>query len=298
MFRKYNLIRFGLLVAITYSFLLLPFNFLHRKSKNVESVKVNMTKIKINIRILCLVLTSPANHERKAYKVFHSWGKRCTFIRFLTTQEDPVIPTIISPTEEIYDNLWLKTKLGFQKAYESYLQKVDWVLKADDDTFIIMENLHHLLSEYNPSEPMWFGCLLKAQRKDYMMGGAGYVLSKEAVIRLNEISLINGTRCGDENEKAEDVIMGNCLGNVGVKNMNSTDSNGRYLFLPFFPDTGIGKANWTSYGHWFWNYLEHKNRKGFDFSSDRVVSFHYVSPEMIEFLEYMIYGIKTSLYGL
>ena len=92
----------------------------------------------------------------------------------------------------------------------------------------------------------------------------------------------------------EDVIMGNCLRNVGVKNMNSTDSNGRYLFLPFYPSTGIGKTNWTNYGHWFWNYLEHKNRKGFDFPSDRVVSFHYVSPEMIEFLEYMIYGIKKS----
>ena len=82
------------------------------KSKKIKSVKVDMPKIKNNIRILCLVLTSPANHERKAYKVFDSWGKRCTFIRFLTTQEDPVLPTIISPTEEIYDNLWLKTKLA------------------------------------------------------------------------------------------------------------------------------------------------------------------------------------------
>ena len=112
MLRKLNLVRFGLLVAMTYSFLLLLFIFLHRKSKKIESVKVDMPKIKNNIRILCLVLTSPANHERKAYKVFDSWGKRCTFIRFLTTQEDPVLPTIISPTEEIYDNLWLKTKLA------------------------------------------------------------------------------------------------------------------------------------------------------------------------------------------
>ena len=51
------------------------------------------------IRILCQVMTHPANHKTKALKVFRTWGRRCTFIKFLTTQEDEELPTLVSPTK-------------------------------------------------------------------------------------------------------------------------------------------------------------------------------------------------------
>ena len=76
-------------------------------------------------------------------------------------------------------SIWGKTKYGFYKTYTDYEDKVDWVIKADDDTFIVMENLKFLLSSYNHTDPIWFGCEFKVIVKDgYMSGGAGYVLSK------------------------------------------------------------------------------------------------------------------------
>ena len=47
-------------------------------------------------------------------------------------------------------------------------------MKADDDTFVIVENLRYLLSAFNTSDPIWFGCEFKVIVKDgYMSGGAG-----------------------------------------------------------------------------------------------------------------------------
>ena len=166
-----------------------------------------------------------------------------------------MIPTIVSQTREDYDHVWGKIKLGFKTAYDKYYDKVDWVLKADDDTFVIMENLCFLLSTYSQREPIWLGCVLKVAEvgldglDEYMMGGAGYVLSKEAVRRFNEISLKNASFCQQDDEGAEDLNMGNCLKGVGVVSGGSTDM---YLFFPLFPHSKIGQNDWSSYGSWFW----------------------------------------------
>jgi glycoprotein-N-acetylgalactosamine 3-beta-galactosyltransferase len=222
---------------------------------NQENLEHKLSTKSLNdLRILCLVLTHPDNHKTKAYQVFNTWGRRCTYIEFLTSEPDDGIPTIVSHSREEYDLVWAKTKLGFKTAYDKYYDKVDWVMKADDDTYVIMENLRYLLSSYSPREPIWLGCVLKVAEvcldglDEYMMGGAGYVLSKEAVRRFNEISLQNTSFCQQDDKGPEDLNMGNCLKGVGVVSRGSTDMNNRYLFLPFFPHSKIGQKDWSSYG--------------------------------------------------
>lgn len=40
-----------------------------------------------DIRVFCMVLTHPKNHETKARHVKATWGKRCDFLFFMSTEE-------------------------------------------------------------------------------------------------------------------------------------------------------------------------------------------------------------------
>ena len=45
---------------------------------------------------------------------------------------------------------------GFERIYLKNL-KYDWILKADDDTFVIIENLSKFLKDYDPQTPLFTG---------------------------------------------------------------------------------------------------------------------------------------------
>ena len=75
--------------------------------------------------------------------------------------------------------------------------------------YAIVENLRYMLSAYNTSDPMYFGCRFKPYVKQgYMSGGAGYVLSREALKRFVEQALPDKTKCRQDHEGSEDVEMG------------------------------------------------------------------------------------------
>ena len=160
----------------------------------------------------------------------------------MSSESDPELPAIKLDVVEDRYNLWNKTKNAFTFIYDNHLQEYDWFVKADDDTYMIIENLRYLLKDFNSNDPLYFGRKFKLEpnvKQGYMSGGAGYVLSREAVLRLVRNGFKNGTICRQDADGVEDVEIGRCLENLGVIAGDSRDQEGKKTFFPSVPENHI-----------------------------------------------------------
>ena len=131
-----------------------------------------------SVRVLCLILTSPNNLLKRAKAVNDTWAPRCDRYFFvteynrqtMTSEQVKVAEQLpIAPIKNItsgYEHLTQKSTLAFLFAYEHYLNDFDWLIKADDDTFLIVENLKAFLLDKNLSEPVTFGYNFKVNIDD------------------------------------------------------------------------------------------------------------------------------------
>lgn len=248
------------------------------------------------VKILCWVMTQPKNHQKKAQHVKATWAHRCNKLIFISSENDSSLPAVKIHVQEGRDHLWEKTKVAFKYVYDNYYNDVDWFFKADDDTYAVMENMRFMLKPYSTKTPIFFGCKFKPfVKRGYMSGGAGYVLSKEALKRFVEVALPDGKICKQQHGGAEDVEIAKCLEKVGVVAGDSRDSLGRYRFFPFFPETHL-IPNSMPKGFWYWKWIYYPQRNGMDCCSDAAITFHYITPNQMYLLEYLIYHVRP--YGV
>ena len=206
------------------------------------------------VRVLCWIMTAPENLDAKAKHVKATWGKRCNKLLFVSDHEDPSFPTVKIQVEHGRDHLTAKTMAAFDYVYKNHIDDADWFMKADDDTYVILENLRYLLSSHEPTEPVFFGHHFKViVKQGYFSGGGGYVVSKEALKRFGERP---NDKCASDNG-AEDVEWGRCMESLGVKTGDSRDSLGRTRFHCFDAATFIHGG----YPDWFLQYDKYGARK-------------------------------------
>jgi glycoprotein-N-acetylgalactosamine 3-beta-galactosyltransferase len=76
-----------------------------------------------------------------------TWGRHCDGLIFLSSATDVLLPTLVANGNvDRYDNLWFKMREGLYHLYKKYLDDYDFFLKADDDSYVVIENLRFVLA--------------------------------------------------------------------------------------------------------------------------------------------------------
>eukprot|EP00794_Sanderia_malayensis_P010678 gene10678-11811_t len=267
-------------------------NFAYREGRHRNYNDSVARKLKKEVRILCWILTSPKTLHTKGKAVRDTWGKRCNKLIFMSSKDDPSYPAINLNVTEGRENLWDKTRAAFKYIYQHHMKDADWFLKADDDSFVIVENLRYFLSKYKPTDPHFFGRWF-TPFGGYNSGGAGYVLSKKSVRQFMR-AMNNPWKCPLK-YFAEDVAMGNCLAIYGTHPGDTRDSIGRQTFHPYaleyhFIPGYIGANDWLH------QYDKYPVEIGPKCCSDHSTTFHYVDINNMYVYDYFIHHLYP--YGI
>ena len=140
-----------LMIAI----LLLNLNLFLLHSKNKIQKKTEKNLIKLVCWMPCL-----EKDVETILEIKKGWGSFCTeFLLFSNFQNSSLNSIDISQQmnlkrKEVYGDLALKVWHSWKTLFKKYKDQKDFFfLKADPDTYIIMQNYLELLSQYDPYKP-------------------------------------------------------------------------------------------------------------------------------------------------
>lgn len=198
------------------------------------------------VRILCLVPTTLNQHKEDATAVKNTWGSHCNRLLFVTNEFDEYVNASNAiaynitletqnntsngtKNETKQDNSWPKLKTALQYIYNKFDGDFDWVLKAEQTNYVIVENVRYMLHNISSEQPNVVARLDEPAK----INSSAYVLSKEAIRVLVVNAFANGTNCSNERnvDNNELTKINECLTDAHVNFIKSQDAHGRELFL-------------------------------------------------------------------
>ena len=196
-------------------------------------------------RILCIILTINSTIYDRAPAIMKTWGSKCDEVLFSSNVDSTKFQTVtvgISSSSKKMVTLRLFRTLRY--IYFKYRDEYDWFFVADDDTYVIVENLRHLLVDYDIANPHYLGFPYPTQLKlhgrkvRFAHGGSGYALNRRALEKL----VIDGIPSDTEgvcvpwvtarrHDEHADYNVGLCLHKLGILAEDTKDLMGRQRFF-------------------------------------------------------------------
>ncbi|XP_059482454.1 glycoprotein-N-acetylgalactosamine 3-beta-galactosyltransferase 1-like [Neocloeon triangulifer] len=273
---------------------------------NLKKLEHAATNIKVqqlsnHQRLFCWVMTHQNNHQTKASTVRATWGRFCDTILFISDgPQDINFPIVHVDAPNGRSGLWHKVRAAFRLIHEKHANKFDWVLKADDDTFVNVNSLKQLLASYNPEHALFFGEPLigHGSESEYMGGGSGYILSKETLkrfIRLLDDPRSDGQVGCDRNSatSGEDPLIARCLYMLNVTGVDGRDWTGMNRFSQHSGPTRGG--GWIQEDFWYKRFQKYTSTmKNYNLGccSSVYISYHYVQPPMMHQFQYLTFKVN------
>lgn len=288
----------------------------------LETVSISRHPAPERPRILCVIMTFSIRHDA-VRAVARTWGFRCSGFVAVSDEADPSIPTVKTSYtgSEEWEHLWKKKISIYRDVAEFMLDGgpgegvFDYVFFADDDTYLIYENLEaFLLKDESPvrrvqaaGQGIYLGAphRISGNPDDpdyeflYNVGGAGTLMDPVAIGAL--IDAMDNGRCVAVNQNDagrftfEDVFTGLCLlGAVPdpIIPIDGRDAQGRHRFFHVNPVDILGLPTGQPK-----TWLEWYQETSFEF----VGGLEGVSPTLISFHdaknEKRLLQVDSFLYG-
>uniref|UniRef100_A0AC35TXV2 N-acetylgalactosaminide beta-1,3-galactosyltransferase n=1 Tax=Rhabditophanes sp. KR3021 TaxID=114890 RepID=A0AC35TXV2_9BILA len=267
----------------------------NEKSSADQVFKIVSDELKKKVKVFCIIITAPKYKNSRVKPQIKTWVHRCNDYMYVSSRNDASIKAIRTVGgAEGYQYGYGKVREGIIKAWEKHGDKYDWYLKADDDTFLIMENLRMFLINKNPNEIQFHGHRYTYKRQgktfDFHHGGASYVISKTTVKLL--VTKGFPKYCRKQADGFDDREIGHCLRKMKVYPHETRDLNKKLVFVPGNPLQFATLQKNEKFDLFHWKNLI-KFPKGKDSLSEYPISFHYISADMFYALEYLLYNANV-----
>lgn len=199
-----------------------------------EGFKLLTEKIKVAdknessrpVRLLCIIYTHDKMRDLARASAL-TWGYKCDGFLAFSTETIPALGMVdlLHPGEELYGNMWQKTRSIWAYIYKHYRHQYDYFHLGGDDMMVIVENMRRLLSSFESQtgrgDPVYLGQWIRQKHGYYVAGGPGYTLNIVSLERFVEKAL---PVCNVYTKASyEDRLFSSCMKQIGIYGGDTRD---------------------------------------------------------------------------